>query len=140
MAPSSLQSPRVSFAAAASEHGRNGSLGSVEFLPPLPPHQRARGGSSSVINAHMPGDADAEQPESRLAACCFPAALTGRSPQGRVTTSCLWHSCRAITLGGMLIVIGITMAILGKTLIGKLLGEGRRGTEWRLDPGIYAYN
>ena len=34
--------------------------------------------------------------------------------QGRVTTSCLWHSCRAVTIGAILIAAGITMAILGK--------------------------
>ena len=34
--------------------------------------------------------------------------------QGRVTTSCLWHSCRAVTIGAILIASGITMAIMGK--------------------------
>lgn len=34
--------------------------------------------------------------------------------QGRVTSACLWHAFRAVTVGVLLIAIGITMAILGK--------------------------
>ena len=34
--------------------------------------------------------------------------------EGRVTTSCLWHACRAVTIGTIMIITGITMAILGK--------------------------
>ena len=34
--------------------------------------------------------------------------------EGRVTTSCLWHCCRAVTVGAILIAAGITMAIYGK--------------------------
>ncbi len=34
--------------------------------------------------------------------------------QGRVTSACLWHACRAVTVGALLIIMGITMAVLGK--------------------------
>ena len=36
--------------------------------------------------------------------------------EGHVTTACLWHACRAVTFGSLLIVMGITMAVLGKIL------------------------
>ena len=39
--------------------------------------------------------------------------------EGRVTTSCLWHACRAVTIGTLLIGLGITMIVLGEIL--KLL-------------------
>jgi len=38
--------------------------------------------------------------------------------EGRVTTSCLWHACRAVTIGTIMIITGITMAILGKQVVG----------------------
>ena len=34
--------------------------------------------------------------------------------EGHVTSACLWHACRAVTVGSLLIVMGITMAVLGK--------------------------
>ena len=36
--------------------------------------------------------------------------------EGRVTTSCLWHACRAVTIGTLLIGLGITMIVLGEIL------------------------
>ena len=36
--------------------------------------------------------------------------------EGRVTTSCLWHACRAVTIGTLLIGLGITMVVLGEIL------------------------
>ena len=36
--------------------------------------------------------------------------------EGRVTTSCLWHACRAVTFGTLLIGLGITMIVLGEIL------------------------
>ena len=36
--------------------------------------------------------------------------------EGHVTSACLWHACRAVTIGSLLIVMGITMAVLGKTI------------------------
>lgn len=40
--------------------------------------------------------------------------FTSFKTEGRVTTSCLWHACRAVTVGCLLIVLGVTMAVLGK--------------------------
>ena len=37
--------------------------------------------------------------------------------EGRVTSACLWHACRAVTIGALLIGLGITMAILGNALL-----------------------
>jgi len=34
--------------------------------------------------------------------------------EGRVTTACLWHACRVVTLGFILVIMGITFAIVGK--------------------------
>ena len=34
--------------------------------------------------------------------------------EGHVTSTCLWHACRAVTIGALLIVMGMTMSILGK--------------------------
>ena len=48
--------------------------------------------------------------------CTMPTFQSFRI-EGRVTTSCLWHACRAVTIGTILIGTGITMAILGKWLI-----------------------
>ena len=35
--------------------------------------------------------------------------------EGHVTSACLWHACRAVTFGSLLIIMGITMAVLGKS-------------------------
>eukprot|EP00094_Tigriopus_californicus_P006473 TCALIF_06234-PA protein Name:"Protein of unknown function" AED:0.29 eAED:0.39 QI:0/0.25/0/0.8/0.5/0.6/5/0/485 len=48
------------------------------------------------------------QTKARNLNCC-----ASFGSQGRVTSGCLWHAFRAITLGVLLIAIGITMAILG---------------------------
>ena len=50
--------------------------------------------------------------------CTMPTFQSFRI-EGRVTTSCLWHACRAVTIGTILIGTGITMAILGKFLQNK---------------------
>ena len=34
--------------------------------------------------------------------------------EGHVTSTCLWHACRAVTIGALLIVMGMAMSILGK--------------------------
>ncbi len=34
--------------------------------------------------------------------------------EGHVTSTCLWHACRAVTIGSFLIVMGMTMAVLGE--------------------------
>ena len=36
-----------------------------------------------------------------------------RAAEGHVTSTCLWHACRAVTIGSLLIVMGMTMAVLG---------------------------
>ena len=36
--------------------------------------------------------------------------------EGHVTSTCLWHACRAVTIGSLLIIMGITMAVLGTYL------------------------
>lgn len=44
---------------------------------------------------------------------------SGCSPfrtHGRVTAACLWHACRVVTIGILLMGIGIVMSILGKSL------------------------
>ena len=33
--------------------------------------------------------------------------------EGRVTTGCLWHACRAVTIGIALIITGISLTIIG---------------------------
>ena len=40
--------------------------------------------------------------------------FTSFKTEGHVSTTCLWHACRAVTVGSLLIVMGITMAVLGK--------------------------
>jgi len=40
--------------------------------------------------------------------------------EGRVTTACLWHACRVVTLGCLLVIMGITMVILGKLFLTKM--------------------
>ena len=42
-------------------------------------------------------------------------AFSGFRMEGRVTTACLWHACRAVTIGTLLIGMGITMIILGES-------------------------
>ena len=37
--------------------------------------------------------------------------------EGHVTTSCLWHGCRAVTIGSFLIIMGMTMSVLGELII-----------------------
>ena len=37
-----------------------------------------------------------------------------RAHGGRVTAACLWHACRVVTIGILLMCIGIVMSILGK--------------------------
>ena len=34
--------------------------------------------------------------------------------EGHVTSTCLWHACRAVTIGALLIVMGMAMSVLGK--------------------------
>ena len=41
--------------------------------------------------------------------------FTSFKTEGHVSTACLWHACRAVTVGSLLIIMGITMAVLGKT-------------------------
>ena len=41
--------------------------------------------------------------------------FTSFKTEGHVSTACLWHACRAVTIGSLLIILGITMAVLGKT-------------------------
>ena len=50
--------------------------------------------------------------------CTMPTFQSFRI-EGRVTTSCLWHACRAVTIGTILIGTGITMAILGNITANK---------------------
>ena len=33
---------------------------------------------------------------------------------GKVGSACLWHACRAITLGSLLVITGITLCVLGQ--------------------------
>ena len=33
--------------------------------------------------------------------------------EGRVTTGCLWHACRAVTLGLALVITGVCLTVLG---------------------------
>ena len=40
--------------------------------------------------------------------------FTSFKTEGHVSTACLWHACRAVTVGSLLIILGITMAVLGK--------------------------
>ena len=60
------------------------------------------------------------------------SARTGRGlcpsfrSQGRVTSGCLWHACRAVTIGVLLIIFGITMAILGKKRMNARKKKRRR--------------
>jgi len=35
-------------------------------------------------------------------------------PTGKVGSACLWHACRAITLGSLLVITGITLCVLGQ--------------------------
>ena len=42
--------------------------------------------------------------------------LIFRNPEGHVTSTCLWHACRAVTIGSLLIVMGMAMSILGECL------------------------
>ena len=46
-------------------------------------------------------------------------AFSGFRMEGRVTTACLWHACRAVTIGTLLIGMGITMIILGEFCINQ---------------------
>ncbi len=49
--------------------------------------------------------------------CCGAICRRSRGsspPVGKVTSACLWHACQAITVGILLIAIGIVMSILGK--------------------------
>ena len=46
-------------------------------------------------------------------------AFSGFRMEGRVTTACLWHACRAVTIGTLLIGMGITMIILGEFYINQ---------------------
>ena len=40
-------------------------------------------------------------------------ALNQYCPNRRITTGCLWHACRAITIGVFLVVTGIILTIVG---------------------------
>ena len=42
-----------------------------------------------------------------------PTLMTSWRGEGRVTTGCLWHSCRAVTLGIALILTGISLTVIG---------------------------
>jgi uncharacterized membrane protein len=37
-----------------------------------------------------------------------------RSSRGHVSNACLWHACRTVTLGAVLIITGIVLSVLGK--------------------------
>ena len=39
--------------------------------------------------------------------------MTSWRGEGRVTTGCLWHSCRAVTIGIALIITGISLTVIG---------------------------
>ncbi len=94
----------------------------------------AKSGMSSVthsdfqgqIGDHRQGDVeDIEAAAQRhWGALIAPSSDQDKTPlfqsfrsQGRVTSACLWHACRAVTVGALLIIMGITMAVLGKLLI-----------------------
>ena len=40
--------------------------------------------------------------------------FTAFKTEGHVSNACLWHACRAVTIGSLLIIMGITMAVLGE--------------------------
>ena len=42
-----------------------------------------------------------------------PALMTSWRGEGRVTTGCLWHACRAVTIGLALIITGISLTVIG---------------------------
>ena len=37
--------------------------------------------------------------------------------EGRVTTGCLWHACRAVTIGICLVITGITLTVIGEGVL-----------------------
>ena len=42
-----------------------------------------------------------------------PRLMANFRGEGRVTTGCLWHACRAVTIGIALIITGISLTIIG---------------------------
>ena len=34
--------------------------------------------------------------------------------EGRVTTECLWHACRAVTVGVLLVITGLVLTVIGE--------------------------
>ncbi len=77
------------------------------------------GGGGSFLRRGGSSKRDSENPQSvregskRLKGGSPFSSL--RPPHARVTTACLWHACRAVTVGILLICIGIVMAILGES-------------------------
>jgi len=74
--------------------------------------------------------APSKPPTNPFSLCCItafldllPASHQGNRPpqskaslsmsRGRITTGCLWHACRAITIGVFLVVTGIVLTIIG---------------------------
>ena len=42
-----------------------------------------------------------------------PKLMANFRGEGRVTTGCLWHACRAVTIGVALIITGISLTVIG---------------------------
>ena len=62
-------------------------------------------GSGNVANCgQMTGD---------MTTYIGPRLMANFRGEGRVTTGCLWHSCRAVTIGIALILTGISLTIIG---------------------------
>ena len=72
-------------------------------------------GSGPNRNQMQPNVRDVEACPASLRPMCTMPTFQSFRIEGRVTTSCLWHACRAVTIGTILIGTGITMAILGNS-------------------------
>jgi hypothetical protein len=48
--------------------------------------------------------------------------------KGKMSTQCLWHACRALIVGILLMIIGASMATVGYYSNDFVLGENRNGT------------
>ena len=72
-------------------------------------------------NQMQPDARDVEAGRPSIRPMCTMPTFQSFRIEGRVTTSCLWHACRAVTIGTILIGTGITMAILGKVNWKKII-------------------
>ena len=69
--------------------------------------------SALVLSDFQPSSHKLDPHQSDHPGYIAPKLMANFRGEGRVTTGCLWHACRAVTIGVALIITGISLTVIG---------------------------